>query len=144
MNYVNGARYPFFSTCAGGLILCGAIRILHFPPFAVKYIVPAVVGWAVVSKTMFLYQKAPAVWPDLFLSHATIWRAVINETEQSIREGSPVRDIYFPSLGEFGFEAKRYEVLIKYQLGLPPGHRLDWTEKQEQALQEFAMEATRR
>jgi hypothetical protein len=54
-----------------------------------------------------------------------------------MREARSVRDIYLPELGEFGFEAKRYEGLLKHQLGLPSSRRLDWTEKVETQVKDF-------
>ena len=40
-------------------------------------------------------------------------------------------------LGEFGFKAMRYEALIKYQLGLPPNHHLDWNKRKELRVEAF-------
>jgi hypothetical protein len=90
-----------------------------------------------VLNGVFLVHNAPVLWTDLSVSHATIWKKVLHETQLSIREGSPTRNIYLPKLGEFGFEAKRYETLIRHQLRIPPEQQINWTEKEELEVNAF-------
>ena len=112
-------------------------RIIPFPARATRYAACALIGWGVVLNGVFLVRNAPVVWPDTFVSHAAIWKEVLKETQSSIHEGRPTRNIYLPKLGEFGFEARRYEALMKHELRIPPDQQINWTEKEELELDAF-------
>lgn len=122
-----GMRYLVF-TCTMAVLLIGAA--LRFVPLHLVYFKASVIlllAAIIAGHLVFVDQRLYEIWPALFRSHAEAWRSVLAEASTAIAEHRPIPHRVDRHIDEFGFDAKRYEALLRRDLGISPDQPIVWT-----------------
>lgn len=117
-------RYVFFSSLCVIMLAPGLARLLRPDMRVVGYAAPVVAMTAIVSNLFFMTSDIRTVEPMLFLSHRAVWKNVLGETRVALAEGRAIPNLARTDLGEFAFQPRNFEALIREELkvgeGAPP------------------------
>lgn len=128
LGYFFGTRYIIFTFTITMLFAGGLLRLVRTKSAPINCMLIVLLWAAVFRHANFVAGEAHEIWPARFVSHRLIWQSVIDETRSALQDGRPIVNKKLPTLGEFGFEARRYEALIRRTIGIPADTNLVWTQ----------------